>query len=88
LPTDLFSKQYTITDGAKYLESFDLVLYDCNIHVATYPVYYGNGINQTAQLGVGMVLWFKELNLNKIYFKNVTGGSAGVVSVVGVIKRE
>ena len=84
MATKVFSKQYTISDTAKWLEDVDLVLYDTNIHIETYPVYYGSGLNQTARLNVNMVVWFREVNLHELFFKNVTGGSAGVVSVVGI----
>jgi hypothetical protein len=84
--TDVFSRQYTISDSAKYLEDSDLVLYDANFHIELYAVKYGSGNNCTAQLTVGQPLFFREINLHKIFFKNATGGSVAKVSVVGVMK--
>ena len=84
----VFSKQYTISDNPKWLEDAPVTLYDVNLHVEDNKVKYGNGVNQTAVLNVGMVVWFRELNLHDIFFKNETGASVGKVSVVGIYDVE
>lgn len=89
MDVDIFSKQYTITDTAKFLEDADVIIYDCNIHIEDNAVKYGNGVNQTATVQVGQIIWFqlKPVNLHKLFFKNASAGSAGKVSVVGTVVK-
>lgn len=84
--TDVFSRQYTIGDTQSWLEDADLTLFDCNLHIEDNKVKYGSGSNVTAVLNVGMVVWFREVNLHKLFFVNETGAAVGKVSVVGVLK--
>lgn len=86
MATDVFSRQYTLTDTEKFLEDVDLELYDCNIHIETKSCKYGSGSNVTATLPPGYIVWYRKINLHKLFFKNATAGQTSYVSVVGVVE--
>lgn len=86
MATDVWSDQITITDTPMRLTDYDLELFDVNIHIEDNAIKYGSGTNQTALAYVGYILFYRKLNLHKLFMKNASGGSIGKVSVVGVLE--
>lgn len=86
MTTDVWSKQITITDTPMRLSDVNLELFDVNIHIEDNKIKYGSGTNQTAVANVGLILWYRKLNLHKLFMKNETALSTGKVSIVGVLE--
>jgi len=80
----------TTTDAAQPLTPDDtLIVYDCNIYVATNPIKYGNGTDCNLVCTASATLWFTSLNgikLSDIWVKSQNSGNAATVSVIGILK--
>ena len=82
LKTSTVSVSITAGDTAKPIVSYDLPYYECNIHIYTHDVYYGDGTTMSAIAKATDVIYFKNGNLRDFFVKNYTAGNnASVVAV-------
>lgn len=65
------------------LVTADLWFTDINIHIVTNNAKYGDRSEQNATINAGDVVYFRNVNLNDIFFINATAGSNTVVYAVG-----
>ena len=87
LPNNVVTKQRTATVDTKFkLVSKDMWFASLNIHCITHPAYYGDRTEQDAPFYANDVLYYDApVNLNEIYFKNMSAGSNTKIVAVGVL---
>ncbi len=80
------SLSYTLSnDNINRVSDTPQPFYECNIHCATHPVYYGTGEICEAPLSVGDVAFFKNGNLQDIFVKNQGAGNNGKIIIVATV---
>jgi len=71
-------------DTARRFETASLKLRDCLIQVEDYAQYFGDSSNQRTLVFPGTGIAISKIDISTLYFKNVTAGENGTVTILGV----
>lgn len=69
-------------DTARRFETASKFLNDAHIVVTGNAQLFGNSSAQTFTVAVNGTLYFKRIDISKLYFKNATAGANGTVTVL------
>jgi hypothetical protein len=74
-------------DNPKPLSNIPVYLYDCNIHVYTNAIKYGNGTVIEGIAYAGETITFTKIKISDWFIKNKTAGLNADVAIVGTLPR-
>lgn len=85
--SSFYSKAKTATaDGIFQVDSEHTWLSSVNIHCYTNDAYYGTMTNPNGIIRANAVVWFdKPIRVSDLWFKNYTGGSNCVITIIGTL---
>ena len=79
------SISHTATSDTQFsLVQTDLWLTECNVEALTNNAKYGDFANQESTLNTGNVLFYRNINLADLFFKNTTPGSNTKIVMTGL----
>jgi len=73
-----------VADTARRFETSSKKLRDVTIRVTTASQYFGNSSNQRYKVDPNDTMTISRIDISTLYFKNVTAGQNGTVTILGV----